>query len=99
MAGKVQDGCTYPPRMMNADRAAAYLDISKTKFLEDVAAELWPAPRDVGGRPRWDRFDLDAAVDAMSEQKNDLRPAANRLLIATIALLALIDTSVATPLL
>jgi hypothetical protein len=43
--------------------AAAYLDISKTKFLEGVAADLWPAPRDVGGLPRWDRFDLDAAVE------------------------------------
>ena len=72
MAGKFQDGCAYPPRMMNADRAAAYLDISKTKFLEGVAADLWPAPRDVGGLPRWDRFDLDAAVDAMSERKKRL---------------------------
>jgi hypothetical protein len=74
VARKFQDGCSYPPRMMNADRAAAYLDISKTKFLESVAVDIWPGPRDVGGLPRWDRFDLDAAVDAMSERKKRLAP-------------------------
>jgi hypothetical protein len=74
MAGKFQDGCAYPPRMMNADRAAAYLDISKTKFLEGVTSGIWPAARDVGGLPRWDRFDLDAAVDSMSERKKRLAP-------------------------
>jgi hypothetical protein len=74
MAGKFQDGCAYPPRMMNADRAAAYLDISKTKFLEGVSGKVWPAPRDVDGLPRWDRMDLDAAVDAMGERKKRLAP-------------------------
>ena len=74
MAGKFQDGCAYPPRMMNADRAAAYLDISKTKFLEGVGLDIWPAPRDAGGLPRWDRHDLDAAVDAMSDRKKRLAP-------------------------
>jgi hypothetical protein len=58
--------------MMNADRSAAYLDISKTKFLEGVAAGVWPQPRDAGGLPRWDRLDLDSAVDAMSERKKKL---------------------------
>jgi hypothetical protein len=74
MAGKFQDCCAYPPRMMNADRAAAYVDISKTKFLEGVASGLWPTPRDVGGLPRWDRHDLDSAVDAMGERKKRLAP-------------------------
>jgi hypothetical protein len=74
MAHKFQDGCAYPPRMMNADRSAAYLDISKTKFLEGVSAGIWPSPRDVGGLPRWDRLDLDLAVDAMSERKKRLAP-------------------------
>lgn len=68
MATKFQDGCAYPPRMMNADRAAAYVDLSKTKFLEGIGT-TWPNPRDVGGLPRWDRCDLDAAVDAMGERK------------------------------
>ena len=74
MVGKFQDHCAYPPRMMNADRSAAYLDISKTKFLEGVEGGVWPRPRDVGGLPRWDRLDLDSAVDAMSERKKKLAP-------------------------
>jgi hypothetical protein len=60
--------------MMNADRAAAYVDLSKTKFLEGVAAAIWPVARDVGGLARWDRHDLDAAVDAMNERKKRLAP-------------------------
>jgi hypothetical protein len=66
--GRFQDHCAYPPRMMNADRAAAYLDISKTKFLEGVDRGIWPLARDVDGLPRWDRHDLDSAVDAMSDR-------------------------------
>jgi hypothetical protein len=72
MARKLQDSCAYPPRMMNADRAAAYLDISKTKFLEGVEKGVWPLPRDVDGLSRWDRRDLDAAVDAMSGRNKKL---------------------------
>ena len=75
MTSKLQDSCAYPPRMMNADRGAAYLDISKTKFLEGVATGIWPPARDMGGLPRWDRHDLDSAVDAMSERKKRLAPA------------------------
>jgi hypothetical protein len=58
--------------MMNADRAAAYVDISKTKFLEGVEKGVWPLARDVDGLPRWDRRDLDAAVDAMSDRNKKL---------------------------
>lgn len=58
--------------MMNADRAAAYLDTSKTKFLEGVSVGTWPSARDIGGLPRWDRLDLDAAVDSLSERKKRL---------------------------
>jgi hypothetical protein len=38
--------------MMNADRAAAYVDISKTKFLEGVDKGVWPLARDVEGLPK-----------------------------------------------
>jgi hypothetical protein len=58
--------------MMNADRAAAYVDISKTKFLEGVEKGVWPLARNVDGLPRWDRRDLDAAVDAMSGRTKKL---------------------------
>lgn len=66
---KLQDDLAYPPRMMNADRSAAYVDLSKTKFLEGVQNGTWPAAKDVDGMPRWDRHDLDAAVDAFSARK------------------------------
>jgi hypothetical protein len=71
---KLQDSLAYPPRMMNADRAA-YVDISKTKFLEGVDNGTWPAAKDVGGMPRWDRLELDAAVDALDQRnrKSTLR--------------------------
>jgi hypothetical protein len=61
--------------MMNADRAAAYVDMSKTKFLEGVDKGIWPAAKDAGGMPRWDRHELDAAVDALDQRnrKSTLR--------------------------
>jgi hypothetical protein len=71
MARKLQDSCAYPPRMMNAD-PAAYLDLSKTKFLEGVQSGKWPAPRDADGVPRWHRLDLDAASDATDSKKKRL---------------------------
>jgi hypothetical protein len=54
---------------MSADRAAAYCDLSKTKFLEGVDKGIWPAPKDADGVPRWDRLDLDAAWDALDARK------------------------------
>ena len=38
-AVKLQDSMAYPPRAMKADRAAAYLDMSRSKFLE-LGSEL-----------------------------------------------------------
>ena len=58
--------------MMNADRAAAYLDLSKTKFLEGVESGTWPPPRDADGLPRWHRLDLDAASDATDNRQKRL---------------------------
>ena len=65
---KLQNLLAYPPRMMNADRSAAYVDLSKTKFIEGVKDGIWPPPKDVGGLPRWDRYELDAAVDAFASR-------------------------------
>src|SRR5579883_2248721 len=72
---KFQDALAYPPRMMNADRSAAYVDLSKTKFLEGVDNGTWPAAKNVDGLPRWDRLELDAAVDALDQRnrKSTLR--------------------------
>lgn len=66
MTAKLQDTLAYPPRGMDADRAAAYCGVSRTTFLEGVKSGDWPPPRDLGGGRifRWDRLDLDAAWDA-----------------------------------
>ena len=61
--------------MMNADRSAAYLDLSKTKFLEGVKAGKWPPLGDADGVPRRHRLDLDGASDATDSTKKRLAPA------------------------
>src|SRR5258707_15523346 len=66
---KFQDALAYPPRMMNADRSAAYVDLSKTKFLGGVDNGTCPPAKDVDGMPRWDRLELEAAVDALDQRK------------------------------
>jgi predicted DNA-binding transcriptional regulator AlpA len=69
---KMQDQLAYPPRGMNADRAAAYLGLGKTKFLELVGAGRMPRPVDMdNGTPRWDRLDLDAAFDDLKDCRRD----------------------------
>lgn len=68
-AEKLQDHLAYPPRAMRADRAAAYLDISKSKFLELVGQGRLPRPVKIDGITSWDRFELDAAYESMKEQE------------------------------
>jgi predicted DNA-binding transcriptional regulator AlpA len=67
---KLQDEMSYAPRGMNADRAAAYVGFSTTKFLELVQAGEMPQAvvfdEDI---PRWDRYDLDAAFEAAKERR------------------------------
>jgi predicted DNA-binding transcriptional regulator AlpA len=66
-AVKLQDTLAYPPRAFDADRAAAYVCLSKSKFLELVDARDAPQPVDLGGCPRWDRRKLDDWLDAKNE--------------------------------
>jgi hypothetical protein len=73
----------YPPRLMKADRAAAYCDLSRAKFLELVDDGILPTCKDVGGVSRWDRLELDAACDAMADRaKKSRRPSLDDLLEA-----------------
>jgi predicted DNA-binding transcriptional regulator AlpA len=65
---KLQDMLAYPPRGMDAARAAAYSGVSRTKFLDLVAQGLMPQAKDLGGAPRWDRRDIDAAWDALADR-------------------------------
>lgn len=65
--GKLQDGLNYPPRGMDADRAAAYCGVSKSTFLKGVENGEFPQPKEICHAIRWDRVELDAAWDAKQE--------------------------------
>ncbi|WP_422074162.1 DNA-binding protein [Tranquillimonas rosea] len=56
---------TFPPRLMQAKAAAFYLGMSRTKFLS-----LGFEPAHVGGLRLYDRNDLDAYADSLSDQES-----------------------------
>ena len=68
---KSQDNYGYPPKGFRADRAAAYLDMSKSKFLELVTEGIIPKPVNLGGVKIWDRADLDGVVDDARKAQED----------------------------
>jgi hypothetical protein len=68
---KLQDDLAYPPRAMKAERAAAYLDMSRSKFLELVEAQRLPKPKIIDGIRVWDRLALDAAFNDFPERSED----------------------------
>jgi len=68
MSEKLQDGLSYPPRGMRAERAAAYVGIGRTKFLELVEKGVLPEPIEIDGMTLWDRLTLDAAFDNLQNQ-------------------------------
>jgi hypothetical protein len=70
-ADKLQDQLAYPPRLMAATRAAAYIGFGLTKFMEMVDQGVMPEPIDVDGSPRWDRIDLDSAVENLKDRRRD----------------------------
>ena len=72
-AEKLQDHLAYPPRTFRADRAAAYLSMSKSAFLDLVAEGKMPKPIKIGGMTMWDRLELDAALENMKEQEGARR--------------------------
>lgn len=67
--GAMPDGSTLPgwPRFLRAEKAAAYLDVSKSHFLATIAAELKAVHlgRHIKG---WLREDLDAWLDAKANR-------------------------------
>lgn len=71
MADKLADHLGYPPRGMELERAAAYVGLGRTKFLELVDLGRMPQAVDLEGSPRWDRFDLDRAFDDLKERRKD----------------------------
>jgi hypothetical protein len=77
MAEKVQDQLAYPPRCMDATCAARYVAVGRTKFLEMVQDGRMPPPfRYERDMPRWDRCDLDVAVQDIKDRKSDPMKAA-----------------------
>jgi predicted DNA-binding transcriptional regulator AlpA len=62
-SAKLQDQLCYPPRLMRAERAAAYLGFGVSFFLELVAEGRLPKPKRIKGVVAWDRLKLDAFVD------------------------------------
>src|SRR6516165_4919117 len=68
---KLQDHLAYPPRLLAVDRASSYVGFGSTKFLEMVDDGRMPKPVDVDGSKRWDRFELDDAVDNLKDRRRD----------------------------
>jgi predicted DNA-binding transcriptional regulator AlpA len=62
---KLQDTLGYAPRGLRLDRAAAYVGMGKTKFLELVDDGRMPKPLCIDGIKVWDRLDLDAAFETI----------------------------------
>lgn len=68
---KLQDSLCYPPRLVDGVRAAAYVGFGTTKFQEMVEEGRMPKAIHVDGNPRWDRHELDAAVDDLKDRRRD----------------------------
>jgi predicted DNA-binding transcriptional regulator AlpA len=74
MTKRLQDELAYPPRAMRADRAAAYLSMSRSAFLELVDAGTLPKPTRVGGMVLWDRLALDIAFEELAAVEGEGHP-------------------------
>ena len=70
---KLQDRLSYPPRVLRAERAAAYLGLDVSTFHELVKEGLMPKPVRVRSMTMWDRYDLDAAFDDLKRSKDKRR--------------------------
>jgi hypothetical protein len=68
---KLQDQLSYAPRGMRAERAAAYLDMGRTKFLELVDSGRLPKPVEIDGVRVWCRHDLDSAFEDLKKPTPD----------------------------
>jgi predicted DNA-binding transcriptional regulator AlpA len=58
----------YPPRGLRVFDAAAYLGMSRSKFLELVESGKLPRPIAIDAMRVWDRIELDAAFDAIKAE-------------------------------
>jgi len=56
------------PRGLRLDDAAAYLRISRTKFLDWVERGLMPQAKRIDGVVVWDRVEIDLAFEELSSE-------------------------------
>jgi predicted DNA-binding transcriptional regulator AlpA len=82
MGNKLHDHLAYPPRAMRAERAAAYLSISRSKFLELVEQGKLPKPVHIDSLALWDRLALELAFEQMTSD-ND-RPNSFDVIISSV---------------
>lgn len=71
MGQKLADGLAYPPGALRADRAAAYLSMSTSTFLELVERGRLPKGKKLAGIRFWVRRELDAFLDAYEGDEPD----------------------------
>lgn len=68
---KLQDTLAYPPLGLRGDRAAAYLGMSRSKFLALVARGQLPRPKVIDGIRVWNRLALKSAFSELGEEPAD----------------------------
>lgn len=56
------------PRGLSRVKAAAYIDVSPTKFGQLVKDGRMPLPKRIDGRKVWDRRKLDEAFEALPDE-------------------------------
>ena len=57
------------PRLMTLKRAAIYCDMTAEQFEREVARDVLPQPVRFGKELRWDRSQLDEAIDRLTGRK------------------------------
>ena len=57
------------PRGLSRIQAAEYIGVGTTKFDEMVDDGRMPKPKRIDGRLEWDRIKLDAAFDALDDDR------------------------------
>lgn len=60
------------PRGLMAEEAAAYVCVSKTKFLAMVEDGRMPRPKRIDGRCVWDRVAVDKAFAALPDERGNV---------------------------
>jgi predicted DNA-binding transcriptional regulator AlpA len=71
MGQKLADGLSYPPGALRADRAAAYLSMSTSTFLELVEKGRLPKGKKLAGIRFWVRRELDNFIESYEGEDDE----------------------------